>query len=107
MYSHCLKVRAPSEEKSDNSKDSFYEELEKALHHFPKDHMKILLGDFNAKLGRQDSFKPTTGNDSLHQDSNEKDVRTVNFGTSKNLVVRITMFMHQNIHKYTCDSWWL
>jgi hypothetical protein len=40
-------VHAPSEEKSDDSKDSFYEELE----HFPKYHMKILLRDFNAKWG--------------------------------------------------------
>jgi hypothetical protein len=23
--------------------------------------MKILLGDFNAKVGREDIFKPTTG----------------------------------------------
>jgi hypothetical protein len=25
--------------------------------------MKILLGDLNAKVGREDIFKPTTGND--------------------------------------------
>ena len=43
---------APSEERSDESKDSFYDELEKVFDHFPKYHMKILLGDFNAKVGR-------------------------------------------------------
>jgi hypothetical protein len=26
--------------------------------------MKILLGDFNAKVGREDIFKPTVGNES-------------------------------------------
>jgi hypothetical protein len=31
---------------------------------FPKYHMKILLGDFNAKIGREDIFKPTVGNES-------------------------------------------
>ena len=41
-----LNVRAASEEKSDESKDSFYEELEQVFYHFPKYHMKILLGDF-------------------------------------------------------------
>ena len=66
-----LNVHAPSEEKSDSSKDSFYEELEQVFHHFPKYNMKILLGDFNAKVGRENIFKPSTGNESLHQDSND------------------------------------
>jgi hypothetical protein len=44
-------------------KDSFYEELECVFDKFPKYHMKILLGDFNAKVGREDIFKPTIGNE--------------------------------------------
>jgi endonuclease/exonuclease/phosphatase family metal-dependent hydrolase len=63
--------------------------------------MKILLGDFNAKVGGENIFKPTIGNESLHQDSNDNGVRLVNFATSKNLVVKSTMFLHRNIHKYT------
>jgi len=46
-------VHAPSEEKSDESKDSFYEDLEQVFDHIPKYHMKILLGDFNAKVGER------------------------------------------------------
>ena len=61
--------------------------------------MKILLGDFNAKEERENIFKPTIGNESLHQDSNDNGVRIVNFGTFKNLVVKSTMFPHRNIHK--------
>jgi hypothetical protein len=34
-------MQAPSEEKSDESKDSFYDELEQVFYHFPKHHMKI------------------------------------------------------------------
>jgi hypothetical protein len=41
--------------------------------------MKTLLEDFNAKLGRVDTFKPTIGNESLHEDSNDNGVRVVNF----------------------------
>jgi len=94
-------VHAPSQEKSDESKDSFYEELEQVFYHFPKYRMKILLEDFNAKVGREIIFKPTLGNESLHQDSNDNGVRLVNFATSKNLVVKSTIFPHRNIHKYT------
>ena len=60
-----LNVHAPSEDKRDDSKDSFYEELEQVFHHFSRYHMKILLGDFNAKVGRENIFKPTIGNKSL------------------------------------------
>jgi exonuclease III len=96
-----LNAHPPTEGKGDDSKDSFYEELEGVFYHFPEYHMKILLGDFDAKMGREDIFKLTIGNDSLHQDSNDNGVRVVNFATSKNLVVKSTMFPHRNIHKYT------
>ena len=65
--------------------------------------MKILIGDFNAKVGRENIFKPTIGNESLHQDSNDNGVRIVNFGTSKNLV-KSMMFPHRKIHKCTWTS---
>jgi len=71
---------------------------------FLKYHMKILLRDLNVKFGREDIFKLTIGNDSLHQDGNENGVRTANFATPKNLVVKSIIFLHQNIHKYTCTS---
>jgi hypothetical protein len=73
-----LNAHAPTEEKGDISKDSSYEELEEVFDHFPKYDMKILLVDFNAKVGREDTFTPTTGNESLHQDSKYHDVRVVN-----------------------------
>jgi hypothetical protein len=69
-----------------------YEELEHAPDKFPKYRMKIVLGDFNAKVGRENIFKPTIGNESLHEISKDNGVRVVNFATSKNLIVKITMF---------------
>jgi hypothetical protein len=63
--------------------------------------MKILLGDLNAKVGREDIFKPTISNESSHEISNDNGVRVVNFATSKNLVVKSTMFPHRNIRKYS------
>jgi hypothetical protein len=56
--------------------------------------MIILLGDFNAKVGREDIFKPVmiTG------------VRVLNFAILKNLIVKSTIFPHHNIHKLTWTS---
>jgi len=94
-----LNVHARSEKKSDDSKDSFYEELEQVFDNFPKCQMKVILRDCKAKLGRENVFKPRIGNESLHQDSNKNGVRIVKFATSKSLVVKSKMFPTPN-HSY-------
>jgi len=76
-----MNVNAPTEEKNDDSKDGFYEDLEEVFDHFLDYHMTTLLGDFNSKLGREDILKLTIGNDSLHQDSNDNGISIVNFTT--------------------------
>jgi hypothetical protein len=99
-----LNVHAPPEDKIYNIKDRFYEELEQVFDKFLRNHMKILLGDFNAKVGREDIFKPTIGNESLHEISNDNGVRVVNSVTSENLTVKSMMFPHCNIPKVTWTS---
>jgi len=48
-----LNLHAPTEDKSDNIKDTFYEELEHILDQFPKYHMKI-LGEPRSMDGKDD-----------------------------------------------------
>jgi hypothetical protein len=74
-------VHAPYEDKGDDVKDSFYEELGRVFDQFPRYDMKILLGDFNAKVGRENIFKPTIGNGSLHEINNDNGVRIVHLKT--------------------------
>jgi hypothetical protein len=97
-------VQAPTEETSDGSKDRFYDELDQVFDHFPKSRVKIPFGDCNTKLGREDIFKPTTGNDSLHQDSNDNSVKLVNFDSSNSLALKSMTFQHQITHKYNWPS---
>jgi hypothetical protein len=42
-----------------------------------------MLGDFNAKAGRKDIFKPTIRNESLHEISSDNGVRLINSATLK------------------------
>jgi exonuclease III len=99
-----LNVHAPTEDKIDDVEDRFYKELEHVFDKFLKYHMKILLGDFNAKVGREDIFKQTIWEYILHKISNDNGVRVINFSTPKNLIVKSTMFPHRNIHKFTWIS---
>jgi hypothetical protein len=56
--------------------------------------MNILLGDFNAKVGREDILKPTSGDESLNKISNDNGVRVVDSATSKNTIVKSKTFPH-------------
>jgi hypothetical protein len=64
--------------------------------------MNIPSGNFNAKVDREDIYKSTIGNESLHENSNDNGFRAVNFATSRNLTVKSSIFPHLNIHK---DTW--
>jgi hypothetical protein len=59
--------------------------------------MKILLGDFNVKIGIEDIFKPKLGMNVYMKLSNDNGVRVVNFITFKNLIVKSAKFPHHNI----------
>jgi hypothetical protein len=48
---------------------------------FPKYHMNILAGDFNAKVGVEDIFKPTIRIESLCEINDGNRATVVNFST--------------------------
>jgi hypothetical protein len=69
-----LNLHAPTENKSDDTKDNFYEELECVENHFLEHSIKILR-DFKVKVGRErEIFKQTTGNENLHEICNDNGV---------------------------------
>jgi hypothetical protein len=50
-----VNVHSPEKDRIDNVNHSFYEEFEGIFDRFPKYHMKILVGDFNTKVGIEKS----------------------------------------------------
>jgi hypothetical protein len=66
--------------------------------------MKILLWEFDTKVGKEDIFKPKTKNESLYKISDNNGLRVVKFAPPKTITVKSTMFPHRNIHKFTWTS---
>jgi hypothetical protein len=55
-----LNVLAPEEDKSDNMKDSFYEELERVFDKFPKCLIKNFVGRFQCQSRQEKPFTTET-----------------------------------------------
>jgi hypothetical protein len=62
--------------------------------------MKILLGDYNVKVGREDNFTPKIGNDNLHKISNDNGVKSSKLCNIQKSF-KSPMFQHRTIHKFT------
>jgi sorting nexin-29 len=59
------------------------------------------LGDFNAKVGREEIYKPTIGKYSLHENTNGNGQRMIFYAAERNLVVKSTFFQHKSKHLAT------
>ena len=71
---------------------------------FFKLRIKIVLGDFNTKVGRENIFKPMIRKEYLRQCIKDNGVRIVNFAKSKNLSIKSTIILHRHFHKHIWTS---
>jgi hypothetical protein len=60
-----LNIHAPTEDKVEDMKGSFYKELQRVFDKFPKYCMKILTIDCSAKVSKEDIMKPVIWNEKL------------------------------------------
>ena len=81
-----IQVYAPTSSHSDEEVEDLYEEITRTMER-DKSHFKIIMGDFNAKVGQhQHSDGAAVGKYGLG-DRNERGTRLVQFAISKNLKI--------------------
>lgn len=97
-------VHAPTEESEEEVKDQFYEKLEEVFDRQPRHDIKMIVGDMNAKVGREEIYRPTIGQHSIHETSNNNGVRLVDYAVSRNMTVSSTFFPHKRVHLETWMS---
>ena len=96
-----INVHAPTEVSSEEEKESFYDLLQKIYEKSPSFDVKIVIGDMNAQVGKEEMYYPTIGKQSLHEKTNDNGYRLIQFATLNNMMIGSTMFQHRNIHKPT------
>ncbi|GIY06345.1 uncharacterized protein CDAR_395361 [Caerostris darwini] len=62
------------------------------------------MGDFNAKVCKEEEFCAVIGRNSLHSISIENGNRVLRFAASRNMVIGSTLLQHKDINKITWRS---
>ena len=58
-------------------KEEFYHLLQQNINQIANSDIKIILEDFNVKGGKEGTYEPTTGNESLHKENNNNGIKII------------------------------
>ena len=97
---------APTEEADDADKDDFYEQLQAIIEKVPAHDMLLVIGDFNARTGSDNTNRQRIMGREGHglYPMNDNGERMCDFCQLNGLVVGGTLFKHKDIHKATWTS---
>lgn len=93
-------VYAPTSSYTDEEAEEFYEALSNAIER-NKSHYKIVMGDFNAKIGKQEQGEEKTVGRYGLGERNDRGTRMVQFARTHELCVTNTMFKKKASRKWT------
>ena len=95
---------APTNDKTDETKDEFYNQLLDIISNLGDKNINLIMGDFNAKIGSDNQgYENVMGVHGLGV-MNDNGERFVNACAINNIVIGGSVFTHKRIHKAT---WYL
>jgi len=87
-----ISIYTPTEDSSDAIKGEFYDHLSQECENSSKCDILILLGNFNAKIGRENIIAIVTGKYTLHEVTRENEKRLGQFAARHNMIIKSTSF---------------
>ena len=72
-------------------KEAFYGELKSCIQECPKNDVKIIVGDLNAKIEQEEEYMLSIGKHSLHRDSNDSWTQLVHLAAALNMVIALSL----------------
>lgn len=96
-----INVYAPTEAALPEEKDIFYETLGETCEKIPKHDTLIVLGDFNAKIGKEYYLRNVAGRETIHETTTDNGTRLSNLAEEIDLFIVSTKFRHKREHKIT------
>jgi exonuclease III len=95
-----INVHAPTEEKEEFEKEAFYQKVEEVYDSCPSNDIKIVLGDWNAKVGWEEIYQGLIYKYRMHLNTNKDGQRLADFAAAKIMVVSSTCFPHKFMNKH-------
>ena len=99
-----MQCYAPTNDAKEETKDTFYQQLQKALDNMPSHDVLLVIGDLNAKVGRSNKGREKTMGKNGCGEMNENGERLADICGLNDLVIGGTIFVYKEIHKLTWIS---
>jgi exonuclease III len=96
-----ISTHAPTEEKEEYEKEEFYDRLEEICNNVEKYDIIIIMGYFNAKIGKEKHSAKVAGKYTIHNENNENGQLLAQFTARNKLFIKSTSFQHKSIHMGT------
>jgi hypothetical protein len=96
-----LSTYVPTEDSPDAMKDEFYDQLCQECKNAHKYDILILLGDFSAKISRENFIATVAVKYTLHEVTRENGKRLGQLAARHNSIIKSTCFENKRIHKGT------
>ena len=98
---NVIQCYAPTNDTEDEKKEDFYQHLQTVLDRVGKKDMTILMGDFNAKIGSDNTgYEEVMGKQGLGE-MNENGATFADLCSLNQLVIGGSIFLHKRTHKAT------
>ncbi|VDO69717.1 unnamed protein product [Schistosoma margrebowiei] len=98
---NIIQCYAPTNDYNEDAKDEFYDRMQSIIEKYPTKDLTILVGDFNAKVGTDNTrYEDIMGRHRLGE-RNKNGERFANLSAFNKLVIGGTIFPHKRIHKTT------
>ncbi|XP_008179988.1 craniofacial development protein 2-like [Acyrthosiphon pisum] len=87
FYMVIINVHAPTDDMEEEEKEMFYAALEDTFNQSIED-IRLVLGDFNAKIGREEVYRSTIGSHIPHTNTNDNGIKLIDFALGKEMMVK-------------------
>jgi len=99
-----INAHDPIEHKDNEEKDKLYLELKTVYSQCLRRDIKMVLGYFNTKVGKDENNYRYAGRNGMHEECNVNGYKLVQFGGATDVIIGGTISTNKNIHKKTWRS---